>query len=72
MRHNASGRKILVEVRANPHSILKSKDSTLPTKVPIVKAVVYLGVICKCELDHIKRLSAKEWMLSNCGAGEDS
>ena len=49
MRHNASGRKILVEVMANPHSILKSKGSTLPTKVPIVKAVVYLGVMCKCE-----------------------
>ena len=53
MRHNASGRKILV-VLAND-SILKSKDITLPTKVPIVKAMVYPVVMCRCERWTIKK-----------------
>ena len=31
---------------------LKSRDITLPTKVHIVKAVVFPAVTCGCELDH--------------------
>ena len=42
-------------------SILKSRDITLPTKVRIVKSVVFPVV-----------MSTKELMLSNCGPGEDS
>ena len=52
MRHNASGRKILV-VLAND-SILKSKDITLPTKVPIVKAMVFPVVMYEWEIWTIK------------------
>ena len=37
----------------NLHSILKSRDMTLPTKVRIVKAMVFPVVMYKlCELDH--------------------
>ena len=56
----------------NLDSVLKSKDITLLTKVCIVKAVVFPVVIYGCERWTIKRLSAKELMLLNCGANEDS
>ena len=52
-------------------SVLKSRDSTLPAKVHLVKAMVFPAVTYGCELDH-KRLSAKELMPLHCGAGEDS
>ena len=41
-------------------------------KVRIVKAVVFPVVMYRCESWTIKRLSTKEWILSNCDAGEDS
>ena len=52
-------------------SILKSRDITLPTKVHRVKAIFFPVVIHECESWTI-RLSGKELMLLNCGAGEDS
>ena len=52
-------------------SILKSRNNTLPTKVYILKAIVFLVVMCGCETQTIK-LSAEELMLLNCGVGEDS
>ena len=52
-------------------SILKSRDVTLPTKVHLVKAMVFLVVIYGCESLTIK-LSTEELMLLNCGVGEDS
>ena len=36
----------------NLDSILKSRDTTLVTKVHIVKAVVFPVVIYVCEFDH--------------------
>ena len=33
-------------------SVLKSRDITLPTKVHMVKAMVFPVVMCRCELDH--------------------
>ena len=36
----------------NLDSILKSRDITLPIKVHIVKAMVFLAVVYKFELDH--------------------
>ena len=56
----------------NLDSVLKSKDITLPTKVHIVKAIVFLVVMNRWESRNIKKLSAKELMLSDCDAGEDS
>ena len=56
----------------NIDSILKSRNITLPTKVHIVKAMVFPIVMYGCESWTIKRLSAKKLMLLNCGVGEDS
>ena len=39
------GRKVMT----NPDSILKSRDTTLPTKVHLVKAMVFLVVMSGCE-----------------------
>ena len=52
-------------------SVLKSKDSTL-TKVHITKSMVFPVVMYGCESWTIKKQSAEELMLSNCGAREDS
>ena len=62
------GRKAIT----NLGSVLKSRDITLPTKVHIVKAVVFPVVMYGCESWTWRRLSTEELMLSNCGAGEDS
>ena len=56
----------------NPDSILKSRDITLPTKVHLVKSMVFPVVMYGCESWTIKKLSAEELMLLNCGVGEDS
>ena len=40
---------------ANLQSILKSRDITLPTKVHIIKATVFLVVMCRCESWTIKK-----------------
>ena len=53
-----------------PSNVLKSRDTTLMTKVRIVKAMVFPEVMCGCESWTIKK--AKELMLLNCGIGEDS
>ena len=57
---------------ANLDSILKSKAITLPTKVRLVKAMVFPVVMYGCESWTVKRLRAEELMLLNCGVGEDS
>ena len=62
------GRKVMT----NLDSIFKSRDITLPTKVHLVKATVFPVVMYGCESWTIKKLSAKELMLLNCGVGEDS
>ena len=67
-RHLLLGRKVMT----NLDSVLKSTDITLPTKVCIVKAMVFPVVIYGCERWTIKWLSAKELMLLNCGIGEES
>ena len=56
----------------NLDSILKNRAITLPTKMCIVKAMVFSVVMYGCESWTIKRLSAEELMPSNCSAGEDS
>ena len=55
----------------NLDSILKSRDVTLPTKVHLVKTMVFPVVMYGCESWAIK-LSTKELMLLNYGVGEDS
>ena len=39
----------------NPKSIFKSRDITLPIKVHLVKAMVFLVVTCGCETNKGKR-----------------
>ena len=56
----------------NLDSILKSRDITLPTKVHLVKAMVFPVVMYGCEIGLWRRLRAEELMLLNCGVGEDS
>ena len=56
----------------NIDSILKSRDITLPTKVHLVKAMVFPVVMYGCESWTIKKDEHKESMLLNCGVGEDS
>ena len=56
----------------NLDSMLKSRDITLPTKVHLVKAMVFPVVMYGCESWTIRRLSAEELMLLNCGVEEDS
>ena len=60
------------KIMTNLDSILKSRDITLPTKVHLVEAMVFPIVMYGCESWTIKKLSAEELMLLNCGAGEDS
>ena len=54
---------------ANLNNILKSRDITLPTKVRIVQAMVFLVVMYGCEFLPYRRLSTEELMLLNCGGG---
>ena len=46
--------------------------SRLPTKIHLVKAVVFPVVMYGCESWTIKKLSTKEIILLNCGVGKDS
>ena len=62
------GRKTMT----NLDSVLKSRDIILPTKVPVVKAMVFPVVIYGYESWAIKKLRAEELILLNCGGGEDS
>ena len=54
----------------NLGSILSSRDITLPTKAHLVKAMVLPVVMYGCESCTIKKLSAEELMILNCGVGE--
>ena len=57
----------------NLDSILKSRDITLPTKVHLVKAMVFPVVMYGCErVELLRKLNAKELVLLDCGVGEDS
>ena len=62
------GRKVMT----NLESILKSRDITLPTKVHLVKAMVFPVVRYGCESQTKRKLSTKELMLLSCDVGEDS
>ena len=67
----ASGHITSWQIDVNLDSILKSRDITLPTKVHLVKAMVFPVVMYGFESWTIK-LSAEEFMLLNYGVREDS
>ena len=62
----------LEESYDQPDSILKSRDITLPTKVHLVKVMVFPVVMYGCESWTIKKAEHEELMVLNCGIGEDS
>ena len=62
------GRKVMI----NLDSMLKSRDITLPIKLCLVKAMVFPVDMYGLESWIIRKLSAEELMLLNCGVGEDS
>ena len=62
------GRKVMT----NLDSIFKSRDITLPTKVHLVKAMIFPAVMYGCESQTLKKAECQELMLLNCGVGEDS
>ena len=62
------GRKVMT----NLDSILKSRDITLPTNVPLVKAIVFPWSYMNVRVGLQRNLTAKKLMLLNCGVGEDS
>ena len=67
--HEIKRRLLLgMKVMTNIDSILKSRGITLPTKVCLVKAMVFSVVMYGCE----RKLGTEELMLLNCGVGEDS
>ena len=57
---------------SNLDSLLKRRDITLPTKVCLVKGMVFPVIMYGCESWTIKKADAKELILLNCSVGEDS
>ena len=62
------GRKAMT----NPDRVLNSRDIILPTKVCIVKAMVFPVVMYGCESWTIKKAECQRNDALNCGVGEDS
>ena len=54
--HEIKRRLLLGKVMTNLDSILKSRDITLPTKVHLVKAIVFPVVMYGCEIWTIKKV----------------
>ena len=67
-RHLLLGRKAMT----NLDSISKSRDITLPTKIHLVKAMVFPVVMYGCKSWTVKKAECEELMFLNCGVGEDS
>ena len=65
-RHLLLGRKVMT----NLDSIFKSRNITLPTKILLVKAIVFPVVMYGCESWAIRKLSTNKLMLLNCGFGK--
>ena len=66
--HLLLGRKVI----ANLDRLLKSRDITLPTKVPLVKVMVFPVVMYGCESWTIKKSKHQRIDVLNFGIGEDS
>ena len=73
------GRKVMTNI----DSILKSRDMSLPTKVHLIKDMVFPVVMYGCESWTIKKAECQriddfilffflELIILNCGVGEDS
>ena len=62
------GRKVMT----NLDNILKSRHITLPTKVHLVKAMVFPVVMYGCESWTVKKAERRKIDAFECGVGEDS
>ena len=62
------GRKAMT----NPDSVLKSRPTTLPTKVHLVKAMVFPVVMYRCESWTKKKAECQRIDALNFGVGKDS
>ena len=67
-RHLLLGRKVMT----NLDGMLESRDITLPTKVHLVKAMVFPVVMYGCESWTMKKAEHRKIDAFNCGVGEDS
>ena len=62
------GRKVMT----NLDSIFKSRDTTLPTKVRLVKAMVFPVVMYECESWTVKKAERRRIHTFELWCGEDS
>ena len=62
------GRKVI----SNLDSIFKSRDITLPTKVHLIKAMVFPVVVYGCESWTVKKAECRRIDAFDYGVGEDS
>ena len=67
-RHLLLGRKVMT----NLDSIFKTRDITLPTKVRLVKAMVFPVVMYGCESWTVKKAECQRIDAFELGVGEDS
>ena len=66
--HLLLGRKVMTDL----DSIFKSRDITLPTKVVLVKAMIFPVVMYGSESWTVKKAEHQKTDVLNCGVGEDS
>ena len=72
-RHEIKRRLLLGrKAMTNLDSILKSRDITLPTKVHLVKSMVFPVACMDMRVGLQRKLRAEEFMCLNCGVREDS
>ena len=72
-RHEIKRRLLLGrKVMTNLDSILKSREITLPTKVHLIKAMVFMVVMYGCECWTTKKAEHQIIDALNYGVGEDS
>ena len=67
-RHLFLGRKVM----SNLDSILKSRDITLPTKVHLVKSMIFPVIMYGCESWTIRKAEHRRIDALSCGVGEYS
>ena len=68
-RHLILGRKVMT----NLDSIFKSRDITLPTKIHLIKGMVFPVLLYGCESWTVKKAERRrKLMLLKCGVGKDS
>ena len=67
-RHFLLGRKVMT----NLDSIFKSRDVTSPTKIRLVKAMVFPVVMYGCESWTVKKAECRRTDAFYCSVGEDS